>query len=187
MAYLQTLLSSRLPFAEWLAVALWPALFLANRLVAGALMRASERQTSYALENRNSFHRGMDPLWMLAQVLFAGAVFTFSLYASGALFVFLGGGVDVCVMCILGLNLQALLSTLAMARPGASEGSLKFSNSYAYRQMAARLYGVATLCVMLGLMVAHLALLGGALLTAAAATGYLRRADSQPSIKDQSG
>lgn len=186
MTYLQTLLSSRLPFSEWLAVALWPVLFLANRVVAQALMRASDRQTSYALENRGSFRRGMDPLWMLAQCLFAGVVFTLSLYAGGTLFVFLGGGVDVSVMCILGLNLQALLSTHAMARPGASEGSLKLSNEYAYRQMAARLYGVATLCVMLGLMVAHLALLGGALLGAAAATGYLRRA-RQIKIRDRSG
>jgi hypothetical protein len=176
MTYLHALLSSRLPFASWIAIALWPALFLANRLVAQALLMANDRQTSYALENRHTFKRGSDPLWTLAQVLFAGVVFTVSLYAGGALFVFLGAGLDVSVICILGLNVQALLSTLAMARPGASEGSVKLSTGYAYRQMASRLYGAALMCALMGLLVAHLALLGGALLAAAAATGYLRRA-----------
>jgi len=186
VTYLQTLLSSHLPFAEWLAVALWPVLFLTNRFVGRALNAMADRSTSYTFENRDRLRRGTEPLWVLAQCLFAGSVFTFSLYAGGALFVFLAGGLDVSVICILGLNVQALLSAHAIARPGASEGSLKVSSSYAYRQMAARLYGVAMVCCMLGLLVAHLTLLGGAFFSVATASGYMRRASKLPPVTDRS-
>lgn len=187
MTYFQTLLSSCLPFAEWLAVTLWPVLFIANRLIGRALMAVSDRSTSYTFENRDRLRRGSEPLWVLAQCLFAGWVFTISLYAGGPLFVFLAGGLDVSLICVLGLNVQGLLSARAMARPGASTGSLKLSTSCAYRQMAGRLYGIAAICTLLGLLVAHTALLGGALFAASTATGYLRRADQHASVTDRSG
>lgn len=91
---------------------------------------------------------------------------------------FLGGGLLVSAVCAIGLNVQALLSTRAMARPHAVQGTLRLSRTNVFRQAADRLAGSAMICVMLELTLAHLSLLGGALLLGFTARGYLRRMTS---------
>lgn len=176
MTYLDALLGSRLPLPAAVVVAIWPLLFLINHLIARALRALSTRQSGVAVHNRAELGRSTQPLWVLAQVLFAASVFTFALYAGGAMFVFLGGGLVVSLSCIVGLNVQALLSTYALTRPGACKGTTEYSARYALRQMAGRMFGTALTCALLGALLAHLALFGAALLCASGAVGLARRA-----------
>jgi len=176
MHYVYTLLASRPPLPSWAVVAAWPLVYLTNHFVARALRAENTRQQCIVLANAQALRRGSAPMWMFVQVLYAAVVFSVSVYIGGATFVFLGAGLDVSLICILGLNVQAWLSTRAMARPDAVDGSLTLSTRYALRQLASRLFGASLVCLLLGLLLAQLALLGGGVLCAAAGSGYLRRA-----------
>ena len=173
--YLMVLLGSTLPVSRWLLVGAWPVLYVVNHLVASRL-RAYSLQTNVVVENREAISRASQPLWMFIQVLYAAGIFTFALYAGGPIYTFLAGGADVCVICILALNVQALLSAQALKEANFASGTMTLSAAYALHQMAARLFGAALTCGLLGVMLAQLALFGGAVLCGAAGAGYLRRA-----------
>jgi hypothetical protein len=173
--YIETLLASRLPLPVWAVIAAWPALFVANHFVVRSLRELSAHQTWYVVENREAITRASRPFWMLAQVLYAACVFAFSVYAGGPVFAFFAGGLDVSLICVLGMNVQALLSTQAMSSDTV-QGTMQLSTAFTLRQFSARLAGTALMCSLLGLLLAQLALLGGAALCAATASGYLRRA-----------
>lgn len=175
MEYLDTLLASRLTMAPWSVVAAWLALFVVNHIVVRQTRALHARQTWYVVEDREALTRASRPPWMLGQVLYAACVFAVSGYVGGPVFVFLGGGLDVCLICVLGMNVQALLSMRAMRR-GMLEGSTKMSTAFTFRQYAARLAGATVMCLLIGLLLAHLAPLGGAALCASTASGHLRRA-----------
>lgn len=176
MTYWLALLNSDLAFAPWIAIALWAALFVGNHLLARATRALSTSQTVVTVQNRGDLERGFRAQFVLAQALFGAAIFVFSLL-SGArpVYVCLGGGLIVSSVCALGLNLQAFLSARAMQRPGALTGSLALSAAYAMRQQVHRLSASALVCTILGAVIAHLSLLGGALLLASTAIGYRRR------------
>jgi len=176
MTYLEMLLSSRLPVAPWVVIAAWLALFVANHVVGKAVRTTNARHSWYAVEGSEALSRALRPPWMLLQMLFAASIFAFCLYAGGAMFVFLAAGLDVSLICVLGMNVDGLLSSRAMQTAGAVDGTAKFSADYMYRRLASRLAGAALTCGLLGLLLAHLALLGGALLCASMASGYWRRA-----------
>jgi len=175
--YFDRLLASELPFATEIVIAIWPLLFIVNHLIVRRSRAVDANQNCIVVEDRTALSRASQPKWMLVQVLYAAAVFTVSLYMGSAVFVFFGGGIDVCLICLLALNVQALLSASALRHTGAGEGTLKLSNAYAYRQLGSRLFGAAAACALLGILLAHLALFGGALLCASTATGYYRRAN----------
>jgi hypothetical protein len=172
---MQTLLASRLPLPAWLVIAVWPALFIANHLVVRASRELGARQTWYVVENRDAIERASRPAWMLAQVLRAACVFALSVYMGGALFTFFAGGLDVSLLFVFGMNVQALLSMRAMSSDTV-DATMTLSAQFTLRQFAARLAGAALMCWLLGLLLAHLAPLGGAALCAATASGYARRA-----------
>jgi len=179
MGYLVLLLRSELPFASWIVIAAWLLLFIANHLLARATRTMSARQAHVTVVNHDALRRASQPRFLFGQVLFAGVVFALTLYSGDRpVFVFLGGGMLVGLICTLGLNLQALLSAQAMMLPGAAEGSLQLSTASAFRQLVHRLTGSAFVCAMLGVLLAHLALLGGALLLGSTALGYRRRLDT---------
>jgi hypothetical protein len=176
MNYWLTLLDSDLPFAPWIVVAIWGVLFLCNHLVARAARRVSSNQAFVVIENCEVLERGFRPRFVLGQVLFAGLIFALTLWAEPhPVFVFLGGGVIVALVWLLGMNLQALLSSLGARTDGAVTGSLNLSNTYAIRQQMHRTTSGAMVCGILGAVLAHLALLGGALFLASTAVGYRRR------------
>jgi len=176
MSYPETLLSSRLPIGAWAVVAVWPLLFIVNYLVARRLRALSALLRAFTVDAREAVGRAQHPSWVFVQVLYAASVFTFSLYAGGALFVFFAGGLDVSLICTVGLNVQALLLSSAMLRTGAIEGSMKISVALTYRQFVSHLVGTALMCALTGLLIGHLALLGGALFCASVALRSWRRA-----------
>ena len=174
--YVRSLLESALPFDAWVAALIWVALFLANHWTARSTRTANDAQTFIAVEDWSALRRGFEPRYMVGQVLFAAIVFLFGWLLGGPAFVLLAGGLIVAMAYGLALNAQGLLSARAMARPDAANGVLTFSTPSAFRHMSHRVAGGALGCFLMGLALAHLALLGGALFLASTACGYLRRA-----------
>jgi hypothetical protein len=176
--YVTFLFESKLPFEPWFAVLAWLVLFLANHRIARSARVANDSQNFLTVEDWSVLRRGFEPRYIVAKILFASIVFLFALLLGGSAFVFLAGGLIVAMACGLALNVQGLLSVRAIARPNAVNGSLTFSTASAFRHMAHRVGAGALACLLIGLALAHLALLGGALFLAATASGYLRRARS---------
>lgn len=158
----------------------WLALYLANSALAQAAQRIDAAQRQVRFEQRERLLRGQRPLMRLVQVLIAALAFAVALLARGAIGVAFAGGIVLQIATIFSLNLQAFLSARALAQSGASQGELRLSPAYAYRQMSARLCGGALLMLLAGLLLPHLAPLGAAYLLFATAMGYLRRAAAAP-------
>jgi hypothetical protein len=180
-AYVISLLASDLPFDAWFAALAWLALFFANYRVAQATRMANDAQSVLKVEDWNALRRGFEPKNIAAKIVFAAIVFLLASLLGGPAFVLLAGGFIVATAYGVGLNLQGLLSARAMAEPNAVSGSVTFTTASALRHMAQRAAGGALACLLMGLALAHLALLGGALFLAATAHGYVRRAEKIPS------
>jgi hypothetical protein len=175
-SYFALLLESELPFDAWVAALAWIALFFTNTFIARATRAANDSQRFVTVEDWSALRRGFEPKYVLAQLVFAGIVFSVGLFLGRGAFVFFAGGLVVAITCILSLNFQSLLSARAMAQPNAATGAVTYSTALSLRQGACRLGGAALGCLIIGLALAHLALMGGALILSAAALGYLRRA-----------
>jgi len=176
--YITSLLESALPFEPWVAALVWVLLFLANHWIARFTRVANDAQNFIAVDDWSALRRGFKPKYIAAQVFFACIVFLVALLLGGSAFVFFAGGLIVAIAYGLALNAQGLLSARAMASPNAANGALVFSMASAFRHMAHRVAGGAFAYFLIGLALAHLALLGGALFLASTAGGYLRRARS---------
>ena len=140
---------------------------------------AHDAQSFIAVENLSALHRGFEPKFILAQVLYAGIVLLFGLLLGGPGFVFFAGGLIVAVAYGLAMNVQGFLSVRALGHRNAATGTLTLSTAYAFRHMAYRLAAGALACLLIGLALAHLALLGGTLFLASTAGGYLRKARNE--------
>lgn len=115
--------------------------------------------------------------WKLTvfQILFSSAIFTFAAFVGGAFLVFFAGGWLVITAVSIPLNLRSVLFLRALSQPDAATGSVILSNRLAVQDAAFKMLGMASFCLLLGLVVAHLALLGGGLFLSATAIGYLRK------------
>jgi hypothetical protein len=185
--YVNALFESELPFEPWVAALIWVFLFAANRWIARSTRAANDAQHAVAVEDWNALRRGFEPKYVVAQIMVAGIVFLLALLLGGPAFVFLAGGLIVALAFGLGLNLQGLLSARALARPNAVIGSVTFTTASAFRHMAHRAGGAALVCLLTGLVLAHLALLGGALFLASTASGYLRKARARSAKGSECG
>lgn len=174
--YFASLFDSDLPFEPWVAALAWIVLFGANRRAARAARAANDAQHCIAVEDWSALRRGFEPRFMARQILFAAFVFAIALWLRGPVFVFLVGGMIVTMAYAVALNVQSILSARALARPDTASGMLTFSTPAAFRHMAHRVGGGAMACLLIGLVVAHLAPIGAAFFLAATAAGYLRRA-----------
>lgn len=174
--YVTSLFESALPIEPWVAALVWIVLYLANHRIARSARVANDAQGFLGVEDWSAVRRGFEPKYILTQILFAGIVFLFALLLDGSAFVFFAGGLIAAMACGLALNVQGLLSARALAHPNAAKGALTFATASAFQHMAHRVSGAAIACLFLGLILAHLAPLGGALFLALTASGYLRRA-----------
>jgi hypothetical protein len=174
--YVNELLGSELPFEPWVAALIWIALFIASRWIAQSLRAANDTQHAVTVEDWNALRRSLEPKYIVAQILVAAIIFLLALLLGGPSFVFFAGGMIMASAFGLGLNAQGLFAARAMARPNAVNGSVTFSTASAFRHMAHRAGGAALTCLLIGLVLAHLALLGGALFLASMASGNLRKA-----------
>jgi hypothetical protein len=174
--YVNELLASELPFDPWVAALIWVALFIASRWVAQSLRVANDAQRAVNVEDWSALRRSLEPKYVVAQVLVVGIVFLLALMLGRAAFVFLAGGMIVASAFGLGLSAQGLFTARALARPNTTNGSVTFSTASAFRHMAHRAGGAAVASLLIGLVLAHLSLLGGALFLASTVNGYLRKA-----------
>ena len=174
--YVNDLLASELPFEPWVAALIWVALFIASRWIAQSLRAANDAQHAVTVDDWSALRRSLDPKYAVVQVLVAGIVFALALMLGGPAFVFLAGGMIVASAFGLGLSAQGLFTARALARPNATNGSVTFSTASAFRHMAHRAGGAAVASLLIGLVLAHLALLGGALFLASTGHAYLRKA-----------
>jgi hypothetical protein len=174
--YFTALLASDLPFAHWIAVLAWAALFFANHRIVRITRAANDAQHFIAVEDWSALRRGLEPKYMLARILFAAIVFAVALFLDGPAFAVLAGGLIVAMAYALALNVQGLWSARALAHADAATGVLTFSTASAFRHMAQRVAGGALACFIMGVVLAQLALIGGALFLALTARSYLRRA-----------
>jgi hypothetical protein len=175
-AYIATLLDSELPFDAWVAALTWVALFVANHWVARIARAANDAQSLVAVEDWSAVRRGFEPKFMLAQILVASGLFMVGFFLGRLAFTFFAGGLIVARVCALSLNVQSVFFARSISEPGAATGAVTLSTPLALKQVSQRLSASALACLLLGLALAHLALLGGALLLASHAAGYSRRA-----------
>ena len=175
-SYVTSLLNSELPFGPGVAVFAWALLFVANQWIARALRVANDAQRSIVAEDWSALRRGLRPESIVAQAVIAGLVFLVGVQLGGGAYVFFVGGWIVATAFGLALGLQGLLAARALAKPNETTGTLTFRTASALRHTAQRLLGGAFACLVVGLIVAHLALVGGALFLAGTAVGGLRRA-----------
>ena len=174
--YVNELLASELPFEPWVAALIWVALFIASRWIAQLLRAANDAQHAVTVEDWSAVRRSLEPGYLVVQVFVVGVVFFLALNLGRAAFVFLAGGMIVASGFGLGLSAQGLFTARALAWPNAVNGSVTFSTGSAFRHMAHRAGGAALACLLIGLALAHLALLGGALFLASTGNSYLRKA-----------
>jgi len=177
--YVNELLESELPFEPWVAALIWAALFVASRWIAQSLRAANDAQHAVTVEDWSALRRGHEPKYLVVQIVGAGIVFLVALPLGAPAFVFFAGGMIVALAFGLGLNVQGLLTARALAHPNAVDGSVTFSTASGFRHTAHRAGGAALACLLIGLVLAHLALLGGALFLASTAGGYLRKAHAR--------
>src|SRR5579871_1542381 len=180
--YFNKLLSKGIALPLEVLPFVWIALYLANIALAQAANRADAAQTQVQYERRDLLLRGHQLKYRFLQLLVAAIAFGVAFVARGAIGVAFAGGIVLQLATILSFNLQAFLSTRALARSGASQGTLRLSPAYGYREMSARLYGSASLMLLTGLLLPHLAPLGAAYLLFVSAAGYSRRAAAAPPL-----
>lgn len=173
--YLGQLALSAIPLPEWAVVVFWVVLFFLSHVLIRQGRVLSQAQAFVVDKVAPGLIREPSARLMAGQVLFAAAVFGLSSWIGGAAFVLLAGGWVVTATAAVAINLRSVLFLRAISRPGAAEGSVTFSSPLSVRNRAFHLFGAAALCFLLGVLLAHLALLGGALFLSATAVGYLRK------------
>lgn len=174
--YLDALVHSALPFDVGVAVALWLAVFAANHLVVARARAANDAQSTVAMQGTASLRRGSQPAFLLLQAALAAFVIAAGFMLGGIASTFFIGGQLVAAAFNLGLNVQSLLAARTLAGGQGVQGSLALSEAYAWRQASQRMAGAALASVLLGLLLAHAAPFGGALILGSTAAGFRRKA-----------
>lgn len=174
--YLGALERSTIPLPAWALVIFWLVLLLLSHLLARKGRTLSQAQAFVAERVSPGLIREPSTRLLTAQILFSAAVFTLAFSIGGPGFIFFAGGWVVTAAAGVAINLRSVLFLSAISRPGAAQGAVTYSDFLAVRNRAFHLFGAAALCFLLGALLAHLALLGGALFLAATGVGYLRKA-----------
>ena len=108
--------------------------------------------------------------------LSTGPPFSLALYAGAPIFVLLVGGLLVSLLFSVVHNARTILYYRMLAGSGAAQGNLSLSNSSLIHNRAHVCLEAAFFCLLVGLLLPHLALLGGALIMGSTGIGCLRRA-----------
>ncbi len=173
--YFNNLMSSSLPLPLWVLIIIWFILFIAAHILTWKGNALANQQSFIVTRKTDELVSGQNWRLTVFQILFTSAIFTFATIIGGPFFVFFAGGWIVITAVSIPLNLRSVLYLRAIVQSEAATGSVTISNRLAVKDVAFKLYGLAAFCLILGLVMAHLALLGGALFISATATGYLRK------------
>jgi hypothetical protein len=177
--YFQSLVASALPFPPWALAVLWLLLYTLNYRLALSVVAATSKQVTIVPENSErlpSLSESLGKRRLLDPIAFFITVFGVTLWSGiYPLFVFWAGGSLVALIFILGMNVQSLLGARALLVPNDVSGHLTVSAYYSSKQHLQRVGTLTALCAAMGLLTAHLALIGGAALLCRTALGVRRK------------
>jgi len=181
--YFNNLISSTLPVPLWVLILFWFILYVVSQVLYRKAKALVNKQTLITTGKASELVREQNWKLSIFQVLFTSAIFTSAAFIGGAFFVFFAGGWIVLTAASIPMNLRSILFFRALTRPDAASGSVTLSNRFAVKDAAFKLLESAVFCLLLGIVTAHLALLGGAFFLSATAIGYLRK--SKKKIKNE--
>ena len=174
-AYLGTFAESRLPLSPWIAGALWFALFSVTR-------RITVRSREYLAQQPHVVAGGLDTLMAMdrpgvvwPQFAMLTAVLALSWFLGETVYALIAGGMLLAMAMTLGLNLHSLAFAQRLARGGAA-GTITLSARFILEDLARRASTGALVFAVAAAVLAHVALLGGALFLMLASVDLSRRA-----------
>jgi hypothetical protein len=174
-SYVQVLTSSTLPLPTFVVIALAVLLLVASHASQRAALAATAAQD---LVRRGT--PGADPRPELRlealRLMSASALIGASLALGPRAFAFFAGGYVLVLCYTLSANLRTVRYMRALAVAGAGEGSIAFPTATVWRARSSEALGAGLFCLLAGLLLAQLALLGAALLLLAMTSGHARRA-----------
>jgi hypothetical protein len=173
--YLGALLDSEFGLAPWVLGVACLTLAAATYSLTSYSRRALAAQTHIIIENDAAVSRVFQPRYVVAQLAFAAVTLSASYYIGEPAFTFIGGGYVVALAMTFGLNLHSLLFARRLQCSGSATGSVTLSSNLAVSDFGYRSLGGASVLFVTGLLLAQLALLGGALFLASAGVGYVRK------------
>jgi len=176
-------MSSSLPIPFWALILFWLILYAVSQVLYRKANALTKKQTLLTTGKTGELVREQNWKLSIFQVLFTSAIFTSAAVIGGAFFVFFAGGWIVITAASIPINLRSILFFRALTRPDAATGSVTLSNRLAVKDAGFKLLELAVFCLLLGLVTAHLAILGGAFFMSATAIGYLRK--SKKKIKNE--
>ncbi len=147
------------------------------------LDKYSRRQHVIVLEEALSDKRATAIL-VVKQLAFAAFIFGASWLIGGPYFQVFAGGYLLSLLVGIMLSLQNVFYLHGLSLPGAASGSVKFSPSFAYRNLAMRLLAAAVLMLGLFLIFGKLHFLGACFYSAATCMGYMRRSGQAQSASE---
>jgi hypothetical protein len=174
-AYFDAISTSSLPL-RWEAVAACIAVvFLVTQVLYREALSAAAAQTYLVADYVTAEEKRWGWVLPLTQLAYGAAVFLFALYAGGALFTLLVGGLFLSMLFSAAHNLRSVLYYRSFAIPGAADGQVSAPAITLMRHRVHVYVQGCLFCLFAGLFLAHLALLGGALFLGLSALGYRRR------------
>jgi hypothetical protein len=174
--YLNALEASTIPIPQWGIVIAWLIIYASAHILARMCRALSRTQQFVVTGGPPGLVKEQSLKIMLVQIILSAAVFASASFIGGPFFVFFAGGWLVTTAVSIPLTLRKIFYLRALSQPGAAEGSVTLSSQLAVKDAAFQLFGIAAFCLLLGIVFAHLALLGGALYISATAFGYFRKA-----------
>ena len=173
--YFDAISTSSLPL-RWDAVAaLLVVIFLVTQALYRKALAAAAAQTYFVADYVTDEEKRWGWVLPFGQFAYSAAIFLFALYAGGALFTLLAGGLFVSTLFSAAHNLRSVLYYRSFAIPDAAHGSLSAPAATLMRHRV-HIYVQGTFfCFFAGLFLAHVALLGAALFLGFTALGYRRR------------
>ena len=179
--YFALLVGSTLPLSPWLVGLLWVALFLVTQRLAVESRRRLTVQPHVGVEDPEALAALDRPAVVWPQFAFFSALLVASYFVAEPVFAFVAGGMVAMMATTFGLNLHGLAFAKRLVRGEGIEGTLRLSTRFVFEDQARRLSTLAWVFVILSVLLAHAALLGGAVFLGFASLDLARRARAAPS------
>jgi hypothetical protein len=173
--YLTELEASPIPLPKWGVIVLWVVIFGLANVLARKSRSHFDGQQFIINENTSGLIRKESLKLTLVRIALSAVIFAYASFFGGPIFAFFAGGWVVLAAVSIPLQLQSYFFLRALSKPGAAKGSVTLSGPLVIKRQAFQLFGFAAFCLLLGILLAHLALFGGALFLSATAFGYLRK------------
>jgi hypothetical protein len=177
--YLDQLYTSTLPVSLWLIALLWFVVFICNQLTLRRMLSLLGMQTHIAYEIAEDVYGLASSKTMTYQCVSASAVFAYAWFVDyDVVTTFFAGGWVLVSVVSFASNVRALFWMKLLTRDGMAVGTLTVSSTACWQDRALWCFGSALMCLLVGLLVAHLTFFGAVFIFGASGIGYWRRAFS---------